>query len=222
MKQGFLPVFCIFLILLFISAAACVAPPKSSGTQSAGSSKTAGQGAGGAGATETPTPGYVILETPYGATAPPTQAPTATTALPEEWVEIYRDTRSYGYNTTAFSFDLKNPPMFVNLTFLPVNVTGTKVVTSRYGSKEEITVRYDYYSPYAWFEITVRDKDSGRILLKDGFGNSYGKQYSAELNRTMKVLNRANLHIEMSGNQLTAKVDMHVKKEGNINNATIP
>jgi hypothetical protein len=107
--------------------------------------------------------------------------------------------------------------MIINFSVRPVNVTGTKTITNPFGTKDDIDVKYDYYSPYSWFELTIRNKNTGQIILQDGFGNSYGKQYPAELNRTVKVLNPGNLHIEMSGNQITAKVDMHVKKEGNFN-----
>jgi hypothetical protein len=81
---------------------------------------------------------------------------------------------------------------------------------------------YDYYSPYSWFEVTVRNKSDGKILQQAGFGNSYGKQYPQILNQTVKVLDSDNLLIEMSGNQITATVDIRVKKEGNIGNSTAP
>lgn len=216
MNRGIVGFGCICLFFLLITASACVAPPKPSVTSQGSSGSSAGS-SGLPAPTDATTPLYVSIETPYGATAPPTAAPVATTAAPEEWVEIFRSTRSYGYNTTAVSFDLKNPPMVINFSVIPVNVTGTKVTTDKFGTKGDITVSYDYYSPYAWFELTVRNKNSGKILLQDGFGNSYGKQYSAQLNRTVKVLNRENLLIEMNGNQVTATVDMHVKKNENIN-----
>jgi hypothetical protein len=98
-----------------------------------------------------------------------------------------------------------------------VNVTGTKIkyIKSGEGYTEE-QYPFDYYSPYSWFEVTVHDKNSGRILLQDGFGNSYGKQYPQEINRTVKVIDRGNIHIELSGNQITATVDVSVKKKDNI------
>ncbi len=68
--------------------------------------------------------------------------------------------------------------------------------------------------------MTVRNKNTGQILLEDGFGNSYGKQYSQELNQTMKIINRGTLLIEIDGNLIAATVNVSVKKEGNLGNIT--
>jgi len=171
-------------------------------------------------------PIYVTFVTPYGETPQKTQVPTITTAPPEEWVEIFHlNHRPFGYNKTAVSFDLNNPPMMINVSLIPVNETGTKTIfVKKAGATEatEETVTIDRFSPYAWFELTVRNKNTGQILLQDGFGNSYGKQYSQELNQTMKIINRGTMLIEMDGNLITASINMSVKKEGNIVNITSP
>jgi hypothetical protein len=168
-------------------------------------------------------PIYVTIETPYGGTPQKTAVPTATTPPPEEWVEIFHVNRPFGYNKTAFSFDLKNPPMVINVSLIPVNETGTKTVRVKRAGSSETTdeeVTYDRYSPYSWFDVTVRNKNTGQILLEDGFGNSYGKQYSQELNQTMKIINRGTLLIEIDGNLIAATVNVSVKKEGNLGNIT--
>ncbi|OPY36711.1 MAG: hypothetical protein A4E35_01819 [Methanoregula sp. PtaU1.Bin051] len=109
--------------------------------------------------------------------------------------------------------------MIVNFSVKPVNVTGTHIITRHSGIYQtEESVEYDYYSPYSWFEITVRNKSDGKILKQAGFG----RQYSQNLNQTMKILNQGNLLIEMDGNQVTASIDMSVEKEGNIANTTSP
>ncbi len=222
MEQGILYFCSVVLVLAFVSASACVAPPAPSGAQSAGSPGSASPGAGAPVTTVGTTPMYVTIETPYGATPQRTAVPTPITAPPEEWVKIYRQTRSFGYNKTAISFTVKNPPMVVNFSVKPVNVTGTKIIFRGKVTQTEETVTYDYYSPYSWFEITVRNKNGGQILQQAGFGNSYGKQYPQALNQTMKVLSQGDLLIEMDGNQVTATIDMSVKKEGNIGNSTSP
>jgi len=38
------------------------------------------------------------------------------------------------------------------------------------GATEILT--YSDYAPYSWFEITVRNKTSGEVYLKDGFGRA--------------------------------------------------
>ena len=108
--------------------------------------------------------------------------------------------------------------MIINFVISPVNVTGTKFITNRVTGEEE-TVTYDYYSPYAWFEITVRDKNSERVIIKDGFGTY--KQYSVDTGqdvpRTMKIIQPGIVKIDLAGNQITAMVNVSVIKAGNFN-----
>jgi hypothetical protein len=109
--------------------------------------------------------------------------------------------------------------MIINFAVTPVNETFTKEVASRFESKGDITVTFDYYSPTSWFEITVRDKNTGKILNKDGFGTY--KQYSddtgRDVPRKLRIIQPGNLLIEMTGNQITATVNVSVIKTGNIN-----
>lgn len=209
------------IIVLLVVASACVAPPKPSSASN--SSANASQpGATGSALATTPTPQYVTLETPVQTLTPlntKTATATATTPPPYVWVEIYRTKQYFSFNQTAFSFDLKNPPMLIHYNVVPVNVTGTREIWSHWdapGGPTIETITYDYYSPYSWFEVTVRNKNTGQVLLQDGFGNSYGKQYSQDINRTLKVLNRGNVLIQLDGNLITATVDVKVKKDENI------
>jgi len=83
------------------------------------------------------------METPFGATPQKTAVPTPTAAPPEEWIKIYQTTQPFGYNKTAISFNVKNPPMIVNFSVIPVNVTGTKIIIRHSGSLQtEESVKY--------------------------------------------------------------------------------
>ena len=84
---------------------------------------------------------------------------------------IYLNTQFYSYNTTAVSFDLKNPPMYINYTVIPFNITVNKYVQSHQGANNWITLSDSDFAPYSWFEITVRNKTSGEIYLENGFGH---------------------------------------------------
>jgi hypothetical protein len=122
------------MIILLVVASACVAPPKPATNASAKTTAGATQSA----VTTTPTPRYVTIETPYvtpsitSPTAELTTTPTAT-PVPDVWVEIYRTKQYFSYNSTAFSYDLKNPPMLIHYNLQPVNVTGTKIIVHHYG-----------------------------------------------------------------------------------------
>ncbi len=222
MKIGFTRIFLVVIIVLVV-ASACVAPPKPAPSANSSAGTTSQPGATGSAVMTVPTPQYVTIETPY---VTPSQTPqmTDTTAtptpipVPDEWVEIYRTTQYYSYNATAFSYDLKNPLMLIHFYLKPVNVTGKKYIVRHYGMDIEKTdeVTYDYYSPISWFEVTARDKNTGRILAQDGFGSPPGNSYSQEVNKTMKVFNSGELLVELKGNRITAKVDVNVKKDKNI------
>jgi hypothetical protein len=222
MEIGFNRIFPLVIILLVV-ASACVAPPKPAPSANSSTGTSSQPGATGSTVTTVPTPQYVTIETPFvtPTRTPPmpeiTMTPTAT-PVPDVWVEIYRSKQYYSYNSTAFSFDLKNPPILIHFYLQPVNVTGKKIVVKHYGLDIETTdeVAYNYYSPYSWFEVTVRDKNTGKIITQDGFGSPPGNSYSQNVNKTMRVFTTGDLLIELKGNSITATVDVNVKKDKNI------
>lgn len=219
LKTGLLIIF----LVCSLCIAGCVAPPKpatSSSSSTPGSSQS-GTGQGGVAGTTT-TQSYVTIETPYQTptldSSPRTHVPVPI-PTPDEYIQMYSTTQYFSWNATAVSFNLTKPPMIINFAVRPLNLTGTKTLKNPSGTRQDIEVKYDYFSPNSWFEITVREKNSGKILNKDGFG-SY-KQYSdntgQDVPRTLKIMQPGNLLIEMSGNQITATVNVSAIKTGNIN-----
>ncbi len=206
--------FCGIAIILIIAAAGCVAPPKAT-TAAPGTNGYTGE------VTTEPVPttiSYVTEATPFETATPST--PSGIHTLPpvtqniEDIACLISSTRhTYVYNKTAFSFNLSNPPMYIKYTIVnPLVIKGVKVVSGRAQSNTD-TVPYSYFDPQSWFEITVRDKATGKIFLQDGFLNGH-QDYT---NRTLKVLNKGDLLIEMEGNrQVTADVGIWVKPEGNL------
>jgi hypothetical protein len=137
----------------------------------------------------------------------PTPVPTDLSCL------ISLTTQYYAYNTTAFEFNLKNPPMYINYTVVPFNITQNLYVESPSGGGNYETITQSIYSPDSWFEVTVMNKTSGTIYLQDGFGT--GKGYPIYLNRTLKVLNTDDMLIQFTGNNITATAGVWVKPIGN-------
>ena len=216
MKKIIAKIICCTAVILLVAASGCVAPPKDNKTSSTtGNFFNPGQ------TTPTPnataTPNYVTEVTPFSTPTSVsgfhTIAPV--TQLPEDkYCRIYSTKNTYAYNKTAITFDLRNPPMYINYTVKPSNVTIKKVVDSKLtgGGEQKLTI--DTYSPVSWFEVTVRSKSTGEIYLQDGFGT--GKGYSTYLNRTLKVLKRDNMQIEFGGNNITATAQVWVKPGNNI------
>jgi len=222
-------------IVTMILVAGCVTPPKSSSASSgSGSYYTTPPTP-----VETPTtPSFVQAATPF-TTSTPEEVQTTAIANPYATPTpnpadlsclIYENTSYFTFtnNTNAISFDLKNPPMYINYTVIPFNVTVTKYLPeSGQGSNQPITLQYSDFAPYSWYEITVRDSTTGAIYLDNGFG-PYKSSHPLSVYTTATlgpILNSGNLHIEMTGQNITATVGIWVKPEGNIDdpqNQTFP
>lgn len=163
---------------------------------------------------------YVTEVTPFAFVTPAESKITYNTQQPTPKVpenincRIYTKTQKYAYNGSAFTYDLKNPPMLINYTVIPTNITTKKLVTERSGSKAESVITVDTYSPNSWLEITVRNATTGEIYQQDGFG----KDHSIYLSNTLKVNKQGNLLIEIKGNLITATVNFWVKPEINFDN----
>jgi len=215
MKPGSLCIVLGLFIIFSIIAAGCVAPPKASNSQS----NTYYTGSG-AGANATPTYSNLVTEaTPFVTTTPGAQASVAfvsatATPVPEDQSCLIYSNTLHEYNTTAVSFNLKNPPMYITYSVIPFNITVNKVFDSRSGGGETQTLTYSDYAPYSWFEVTVRNRTSGEIYLDDGFGKAKG--YGVYTNATFKILNTDDLLVELHANNITATTNIWVKPIGNV------
>ena len=212
-----------FLIILVLAAAGCVTPPKGTSSTSSGSNY---YNSGSSSTQTTATPGsYLTQVTPFLTSSPagsqtsgtgyhifttPTPVPADLSCL------INLTTQYYAYNATAFEFNLKNPPMYINYTVIPTNVTVNKYVEAPGGAGQYETIQYSTYSPDSWFEVTVMNKTTGYVYLDDGFGTAKG--YSIYLNNTLEVLNTDDMLIQFRGNLITATAGVWVKPDGNFDN----
>ncbi|MGA2918262.1 hypothetical protein [Methanoregula sp.] len=216
MKNKKLYLICCTALLLIIAATGCVAPPKDTSAV-----VTYTFNPDGGTPTNTTSASYVTEVTPYINSHDSSVCQTATLGFTtfvsptpppsDKSCLIKTTTQTFMYNGTAFTFDLKNPPMYINYTVIPTNITVNKAATSQYLSKEDVTYQFSTYDPQSYFEITVRNKTSGEIYLQDGFG----PQYTTYLDRTLKVLNTDDMLIELKGNKITATVSFWVKPQGN-------
>jgi hypothetical protein len=215
------------LLILVIIAAGCIEPPKIGGADSSKpvASKTPSGIYNPLIPTVAPTTqSYVTIVTPF-VTVVPVQAVTTQgytvfpipSPVPEDLTcLIYTNTGLYTYNASAFSFNLQNSPMYIDYSVTPTYVTRQKTVTNRSIDKAEFVWTYTDISPDAFFLVTVRNKDTGEIYLKNGFGPAKG--YSRDLKGTIKVLQSDDIIVEFSGNQVTATAQIWVKPLGNFEN----
>ena len=208
-------------IIAMLVIAGCVAPPKESPNTGSGAASSTANAASVV-TTATPANVYVTEVTPYvtmiAETTPTSGYSTFVTQTPpveDRSCRIYKTTQTFLYNGTAFTFNLKNPPMYINYTVIPQNISVNKAATSRYGSKPDVVYQYSTYDPQSYFIITVRSKETGEIYLEDGFGTDY----TTYLTRTLKVLDADDMLIEIKGNKITATVNFWVKPIGNFDDA---
>ena len=154
----------ITILMLFVTG--CVTPPKGTTT----SSTSSGYYATGTHASETAAPpAYVTEVTPYTKSSQDNQTHTSDinmyatpTPFPQDLsCLIYNNTQYYSYNTTAVTFDLKNPPMYISYTVKPFNIT-RKQSCFFDSCKSSIGRCADHHVfrllRSSWFDITVRNK----------------------------------------------------------------
>jgi len=231
MKANAISIAAGLIFILVIAAAGCIEPPKIGGSDL--SKPTTSKTPSGiynplnpaTPATTTTPPMYVTEVTPFETVTQPVQAVTTQgysvfpiqSPVPEDLTcLIYTKTQTYSYNASAFSFNLQNPPMYIDYSVIAKNVTYTKVGDSRKLSNDEITITYSDFSPESFFLVTVRNKATGEVYLKNGFGPAQG--YSRNVVGTIKVLQNDNIIVEFFGNQVTATANIWVKPLGNFEN----
>ncbi len=218
MKQVVIRTICCISIILLVIASGCVTPPKENKTISKTGTSSGGTGTSSGGnlpdPSTTATPSYVSEVTAFE-TAPTTSQYRTVSPTPspgEIYCRIYSTKNTYAYNKTAIAFNLQNPPMYINYTVKPSNISYYKSYTSKITGEGDKIVKVDDYSPISWFEVTVRSKlTPEKIYLQDD--NEY-------LNRTLKIVNRDDMQIEFYGNNITATASVWVRPEGNFNDTS--
>jgi len=216
MKEKYLYAICILAIIFVIFTTGCVTPPQEN-TQNI-TYKT-----GTKIVTKQPTYYVTVVTTQQNASpAIQTQGYSTflpTTEIPEDMTcSIYSVSLS-GFNQSGLIFDLKNPPMYINWTVVPKNVTVNKVYTDA-NTKKTVTLQYSDFSPNSWFVVTVRDNANKEVILQEGFGESKG--YSIYLKRTMKILKTGEILVEFDSHDMkSASATIWVKPRENFNESRL-
>jgi hypothetical protein len=118
--------------------------------------------------------------------------------------------------TQAFpnvSFNLVNPPLVIDYTVTPYNITDIKYVEYKQKStyySQNLTVTRPYED--TWFTVVVRDKDTGNIVTQDAVGKTFGMAGPSRL----VVQKAGNFQFEFDGEFGYLTLTMKVEKEGNI------
>ncbi|MDD1709461.1 MAG: hypothetical protein LUQ37_00965 [Methanoregulaceae archaeon] len=229
-------IFGMLVLVAMVCLSGCISPPDENTGSSAGSGGDAGskgsisgttatptvtETGGGSGTIPTPTPppgeaGYLVLATPFPVETTPASTMSATrlpdsTPSPIEYMGIHYGTLALKNNKTAFTYDLHKPPLVIEMCFSPNMTTRTIWYDSKYTNKGEKTETVTTISPYAWFEVIVREPVSGQIVAREGFA----REYSTDTGKDLTIRSQGKYLIEFSGNELSAQVQIRVPKEGN-------
>lgn len=212
----------IFFVVCII-VAGCVAPPKDSPPAQTSSGTSSSQYSNPPNNPDVVTPpvtttaNFLVDATPFQTPVTPTLGyhiwtPTPTISQDQVCLIYFEKINStWEVTKTAKTFNLKNPPMYINYTITdPFYITGTRLVNHKYAGQAEFA-NYKTLNPVAYLEVTVRNRTTGQIYTQDGFGRDHG-QY---LNKTIKVIKPDDMLIEFGGYNVTGVIGVWVKPYGN-------
>jgi hypothetical protein len=169
-------------------------------------------GPGGAGATPTPTPQWVEQATPIRTIAVPTGNPTIATPTPEPtpgYTEIYHNTTYLLWDTLPLEFNLKNPPMVIDMVIRPDMIEYKQEVYSSYGDKDKITVTKSYANQNAELLVEVYDLDTMEIVESMEY-STFPVNDDDEVEERITLYYPGNYHVEFSGGFVEVEITISV------------
>ncbi|MDH7510152.1 MAG: hypothetical protein QHH04_03810 [Methanolinea sp.] len=215
MKGGGIVCLLVLIFVVTVLASGCITPPRESkGSIPQGSEVTGTQKA-----TTEPTQNVIDTRVVTQATPFPTPSPVETpesySKLPEPTFEptvykaVYRNVIPFSNNATAYSVIVDNPPLIIEICISPKMVTRNIWYESRFTTRDDVYVTQTVISPNAYLEVKVRDRASGNIIAQDGFARTY----SIDTYRVLTIRSAGDYLVEISGNDLSATVQMRVPAE---------
>lgn len=205
MSKVYKSLFATAVMVLVLASAGCTEMPTGDDTGWSGSLSPEETGG------EDDDPGYLTPATPYP-TATSTMAgptlsrPTEVQPTQDPYVTIFDKTIDFSpaHQRDAYSFNLTAPPLIIEFDVEPKMVTRKKHTTSDYGSKKDIVVTQEYPSEDSWFTVTVRERESGKIVAEDGFGKGFG----TATDKRIYLGKFGDYLIELAGNEAKVHVTM--------------
>ena len=146
-------------------------------------------------------------------TKTPTPAPTPVPAR-KDYVNIfYMQNKELDTSLPPIFLNLVNPPLIIDFNVIPQNITDIKA----YDYKILSTVHHDTVTiirayENAEFTVTVIDRDTGEVVVEDGYGGLYGMQTP----RQLKVRETGNYTIQAAGHYVNVTLSMEIPKMGNL------
>lgn len=154
-------------------------------------------------------PSLVRPATPYP-TMPARPDPTPSPPPPPdgllEYITVYSESVVFRHQEKALNVEVPMAPLIISTEITPETITRKIEGVSRYGEKEEFSVVVTRISELARYSCTIRDAETGEIIMVDRFGGPYGHETSRRL-----TIRRAGVyHITFTGNLVTADITMQL------------
>lgn len=204
----------ILLILLIISSG-CGQRIPTRNTTSWGNTTPKKTGGSASHTTAVPTTTSPIVEVTLMPVGTETPSPIPTYRNPPQMINITANltvidekTLAFSYNRSAYTYTVENPPLLIDYTLTVPNISKTRVENDPVtGGDRTVTVTYP--DPVAFFEVTVKDLETNRIIVRDG----YGGVYDVSKSKDVWVRYPGSYYIEFFGNRVTAKIKFLIPKE---------
>jgi len=118
----------------------------------------------------------------------------------------YQETIPLNYDTVTRSFQSDKSPIHVSLNTKPQMITDKKVIFNGPGDNTGTEKEMTRPDENAYSQITVRDLESGRIVIEDG----YGKLYSSESPKVVNIMKEGHYEIDITGSKATLTLSVSV------------
>jgi hypothetical protein len=105
------------------------------------------------------------------------------------------------YSISKVEVVVTNPPLLIDLTVIPKTVTDTKWYVNRSLTRNEEIIQVSGTSPYSFADVSVIDKETGRIVAQEGFG----RDDSIDPTRAIKVYEPGKYLVQLYGNEVAVQ-----------------
>lgn len=123
-----------------------------------------------------------------------------------EFVTIYDINHTFSNDAVAYTYTVKNPPLYIDLKFAPEKETHVISYDKRTGDKEGLVNVTVIRPPKdAWFEMRVYDHIDGSEVLTEGYGKTYSQS-----NKTVVLRSSGSYQFDLLGNNVNASVILKV------------
>ena len=105
------------------------------------------------------------------------------------------------YSGSNVEVDVTNPPLLIDLTIVPKIVVETKWFVNRTLTRNEEIVQVPVVSRSSFANISVIEKESGRIIAQEGFG----RDNSIDQIRAIKIFEPGKFLVQVYGNDVAVE-----------------